>query len=85
MRADAFRTLIQDTLAILRREIEFLSGDQGKIHREELEARIRPILQPVRRAYRRLSRSVQTIVGDAFADFEHRCQYLLQRTRPSYG
>jgi radical SAM superfamily enzyme YgiQ (UPF0313 family) len=85
MRADAFRALIQETLAILRREIEFLTGDQGKIRREELDARIRPILLPVRRAYRGLSRGVQTIVGDAFADFERRCQNLLQRNRASYG
>jgi hypothetical protein len=77
--------LIQETLAILRREIEFLTGDQGKIRREELDARIRPILLPVRRAYRGLSRGVQTIVGDAFADFERRCQNLLQRNRASYG
>ena len=85
MRADAFRALIRETLAILRREIEFLTGDQGKIRREELEARIRPILLPVRRAYRGLSRGVQTIVGDAFADFERRCQNLLQRNRTTYG
>jgi radical SAM superfamily enzyme YgiQ (UPF0313 family) len=85
MRAEAFRALIQETLAILRREIEFLTGDQGKIRREELDARIRPILLPVRRAYRGLSRGVQTIVGDAFADFERRCQNLLQRNRASYG
>ena len=85
MRADAFRALIQETLAMLRREIEFFTGDQGKVHREELEARIRPILLPVRRAYRGLSRGVQTIVGDAFADFEHRCKRLLKRTRVSYG
>jgi len=38
MRAEAFRALIQETLAILRREIEFLTGDQGKIRREELDA-----------------------------------------------
>jgi hypothetical protein len=72
-------------MAILRREIEFLSGDHGKIRREDLEARIRPILLQVRRAYRGLSRGVQTIVGDAFAEFEYRCQLLLQRTRLSYG
>ncbi len=85
MRADAFRALIQETLAMLRREVEFFTGDQGKVHREELEARIRPLLLPVRRAYRGLSRGVQTIVGDAFADFEHRCQRLLKRNHVSYG
>jgi radical SAM superfamily enzyme YgiQ (UPF0313 family) len=85
MRADAFRTMIQETLSMLRREIEFITGDQGKVHREELEARIRPILLSVRRTYRRLSRDAQTIVGDAFVDFEHRCQNLLQRGRVSYG
>jgi radical SAM superfamily enzyme YgiQ (UPF0313 family) len=85
MRADAFRSMIQETLAMLRREIEFLTGDQGKIRREELEARVKPILLPVRRTYRRLSRGVQTIVGDAFADFEVRCQNLLRRNRISYG
>jgi len=85
MRADAFRAMIQETLAVLRREIEFLSGDQGKVRREELEGRVRPILLSVRRAYRGLNRGVQTIVGDAFADFEYRCQRLLQRTRASYG
>ena len=85
MRADAFRSMIQDTLATLRREIEFLTGDQGKVRREELEARIRPILLPVRRTYRRLSRGVQIIIGDAFAEFEVRCQRLLQRNPISYG
>jgi len=85
MRADAFRTMIQETLAILRREIEFLTSTQGKIRREDLETRIRPILLPVRRAYRGLSRGVQTIVSDAFADFELRCQRLLQRNRLNYG
>ncbi|UCF98042.1 MAG: B12-binding domain-containing radical SAM protein [Spirochaetaceae bacterium] len=85
MRADAFRSMIQETLAILRREIEFLTNTQMKIHRRDLEARIRPILLSVRRAYRGLSRGVQTIVGDAFLDFERRCQHLLQHTRPSYG
>jgi radical SAM superfamily enzyme YgiQ (UPF0313 family) len=85
MKAEAFRVMIQETLAAVRREIEFLTGDPGKVHREDLEAAIRPILLSARRTYRRLSRGVQTIVGDAFADFENRCQNLLQRGRISYG
>jgi radical SAM superfamily enzyme YgiQ (UPF0313 family) len=85
MKADAFRSMIQETLTMLRREIEFLTGDQGKVRREELEARVRPILLSVHRTYKRLSRGVQTIVGDAFADFEAHCQKLLQRSRISYG
>ena len=85
MKADAFRSMIQETLATVRREVEFLTGDRGKVRREDLEARIRPILVSVRRTYRRLSRGVQTIVGDAFTDFEVRCQNLLQRGRISYG
>ena len=85
MKADAFRSMIQETLTMLRREIEFLAGDQGKVRREELEARVRPILLSVHRTYKRLSRGVQTIVGDAFADFEVHYQKLLQRTRISYG
>jgi radical SAM superfamily enzyme YgiQ (UPF0313 family) len=85
MRADAFRAMILETLNVVRREIEFLSSDPGRVRREELEVRIRPILQSVRRTYRGLSRGVQTIVGDAFTDFEYRCQRLLQRTRMSYG
>jgi len=56
MKADAFRSMIQETLAMLRREIEFLTGDQGKIRREELEARVRPILLSVHRTYKRFSR-----------------------------
>jgi hypothetical protein len=85
MRADAFKVMIQETLGILRREIDFLTGVHGRIHREDLEARIRPILLQVRRTYRGLGRAVQMIVGDAFADFEHRCQGLLQRIRVSYS
>jgi hypothetical protein len=85
MKAEAFRAMIQETLTTVRREIEFLTGDPGKVRREDLEARVRPILLSVRRTYRRLSRGVQTIVGDAFADFELRCQKLLQRGRISYG
>ena len=85
MKADAFRSMIQDTLAMLRREIEFLTGDPGKVRREELETRVRPLVLSVRRTYRRLSRGVQTIVQDALADFEIRYQKLLQRHRVSYG
>jgi radical SAM superfamily enzyme YgiQ (UPF0313 family) len=85
MRADAFRSMIHETLATVRREIEFLTGDPGRVRREELEARIRPVLLSVHRTYRRLSRGVQTIVGDAFADFEIRCQHLIQRNCISYG
>jgi radical SAM superfamily enzyme YgiQ (UPF0313 family) len=85
MKADAFRSMIQETLATVRREIEFLTGDPGKIRREDLETRIRPVLLSVRRTYRRLSRGVQTIVGDAFVDFELRCQNILKRNRISYG
>jgi radical SAM superfamily enzyme YgiQ (UPF0313 family) len=85
MKADAFRSMIQETLAAVRREIEFLTGDPGKVRREDLEARIRPVLLSVRRTYRRLSRGVRTIVGDAFADFELYCQNLLQRNHISYG
>jgi radical SAM superfamily enzyme YgiQ (UPF0313 family) len=85
MRAEAFRTMVQETLALLRREIEFLTSSPGKIRKEELEARIRPITLPVRRAYRGLNRGVRMIVGDAFVDFERRCQHLLQRIRPLYS
>jgi radical SAM superfamily enzyme YgiQ (UPF0313 family) len=85
MKAEAFTTMVQETLAVVRREIEFLTSDQGKIRREELEAKIRPFLLPVRRTYRGLSRGVQTIVGDAFMEFERRCQRLLQRKRLSYS
>ena len=85
MKAEAFRAMIQETLSTVRREIEFLTGDPGKVRREDLEDRIRPFLLSVRRTYRRLSRGVQTIVGEAFADFELRCQKLLQRGRISYG
>ena len=77
--------MIQETLAVLRREIEFLSSAQGKLRREELEARIRPIVLSVRKTYAGLSRGVQSIVGDAFAEFEHRCQVLLQPVRVFYG
>lgn len=85
MRADAFRAMIRETLAMLRGEIEFLSGDRGKVRREELEARVRPIIQSVRRTYRGLSRGARAIAGDAFTEFEHRVQGLLQRNRLSYG
>jgi radical SAM superfamily enzyme YgiQ (UPF0313 family) len=85
MRADAFRVMIRETLAMLRREIEFLSGDRGRDRREELEVQVRPIVQSVRRTYRGLSRGARSIAGDAFAEFEHRVQGLLQRNRPSYG
>ncbi|MBN2553248.1 MAG: B12-binding domain-containing radical SAM protein, partial [Spirochaetales bacterium] len=85
LRADAFRAMVQETLAVLRREIEFFGSAQGKVRREELEARIRPIVLSVRRTYGGLSRGVQSIVADAFAEFEHRCQVLLQPFRVSHG
>jgi radical SAM superfamily enzyme YgiQ (UPF0313 family) len=83
LKADAFRAMIQETLAVLRREVEFLTNASATVRREDVEARLRGILLPVHRAYKGLSTGVQTIVGEAFLDFERRCQVLLQRTRLS--
>lgn len=85
LKADAFTSMIHETLAALRREVEAVTSARSKVRREELEARIHVVLRPVRRAYRGLSRGVQTIVGEAFYDFERRCQLLLQRTSLSYS
>jgi hypothetical protein len=85
MKADAFRSMIQETLTTVRREIEFLTGDPGRVRRADLEARVRPILISVHRTYRRLSWGVQIIVGDALEDFERRCQNMLRPGRISYG
>lgn len=85
LKADAFTSMIHETLAALRREVEVVTSTRSKIRREELEARIRAFLLPVRRAYRGLSRGVQTIVDEAFLDFERGCQLLLQRTRLAYS
>jgi hypothetical protein len=85
LKADAFTSMIHETLAALRREVEVVANARSKVHLEELEARIQAFLRPVRRAYRGLSRGVQTIVGEAFFDFESRCQLLLQRTSLSYS
>jgi radical SAM superfamily enzyme YgiQ (UPF0313 family) len=85
LKADAFTSMIHETLAALRREVEAVTSARSKVRREELEARIHVFLRPVRRAYRGLSRGVQTLVGEAFYDFERRCQLLLQRTSLSYS
>ncbi len=85
LKADAFTSMIHETLAALHREVEVVASARSKVRREELEARVREFLRPVRRAYRGLSRGVRTIVGEAFMDFESRCQLLLQRTGLSYS
>ena len=85
LKADAFTSMIHETLAALRREVEVATSARSKVRREELEARIHAFLRPVRRAYRGLSRGVQRIVGEAFFDFERRCQLLLQGTSLSYS
>jgi hypothetical protein len=85
LKADAFTSMIYETLAALHREVEVVASARSKVRREELEARVRAFLRPVRRAYRGLSRGVRTIVGEAFMDFESRCQLLLQRTGLSYS
>jgi radical SAM superfamily enzyme YgiQ (UPF0313 family) len=85
LKADAFTSMIHETLAALRREVEVAANSRSKAHLEELEARVKAFLRPVRRAYRGLSRGVRTIVGEAFLDFERRCQLLLQRTSLSYS
>jgi radical SAM superfamily enzyme YgiQ (UPF0313 family) len=85
LRADAFKAMIQETLAVLRKEVEFLTSAPVTIRREDVEARLQGILLPAQRAYRGLSRGVQTIVGESFLDFERRCHALLQRTRLSYS
>jgi hypothetical protein len=85
LKADAFTSMINETLAALHREVEVVASARSKVRREELEARVRAFLRPVRRAYRGLSRGVRTIVGEAFMDFESRCQLLLRRTGLSYS
>jgi radical SAM superfamily enzyme YgiQ (UPF0313 family) len=85
LRADAFTSMIHETLAALHREVEIVASARSKFRREDVEARVKAFLRPVRRAYRGLGRGVRTIVGEAFMDFERRCQLLLQRTGLSYS
>jgi hypothetical protein len=85
LRADAFTSMIHETLAALHREVEIVASARSKIRREDVEARVKAFLRPVRRAYRGLGRGVRTIVGEAFMDFERRCQLLVQRTGLSYS
>jgi hypothetical protein len=74
LEAHAFTTVVRDLIE----ELQARAARPMPHGVQALEAHLKEVLRPVRRAYERLSAEARALVGDALVEFERHCQGVLR-------